>query len=859
LNKSCGLKFLTLGGLLFLLNLVQLNVMIQSQAANLQSIAPEFETYGFGVAKWTKVYSHSGSYSVVLNCSASASISRAVVKVPYGKAFGTLSPFSFYVKHEKTVPRFAIYLDKNHDGETDSVLISDYLVEGSGDWILATGGLRWGWSEGDGAPYFYYGDPWRSFTFWRDKYSNATVIYLGVVHYQGLGPIYVDDVIINGITYDLEPSDRTINDWPMFGRDPQHTGYSASTVPLRNKVLWTFQTGSNVPRTITVVDGKVYAGSMDKTIYCLNEDNGILVWSYETGGAIRSSPLIYEEKIFFGSEDGFFYSLDAKTGELVWKRYLGGGIRSSPVVYGTRVYTGSSTGFIYCLNINTGTIIWSYKTEVELYSSPALWEDRLYIGSKDYKLYCINALNGEILWTYKTDGWINSSPSIVNAKIYFGSGDNNIYCIDAYSGKFIWKYRTLGSVHSSPAIFDGRLFIGSSDNNFYCLNATNGKLIWYYTTDDEVRSSPSIGSSYVIVGSWDNYIYCFQSENGQLVWKYRTGAGVHSQAAISSGRVYIGSDDGKIYCFGEPIQPLYIIIDKYLISDYRCDVGSIQIIGFHARWDNGSDVINGTIYIDHKTHRTNTSGWALFYYNMTDIGRKSWKIIGVNCSGIIQFNQTINDPEIIWDKIKIMLSSADNRVDIGTEAKIDWTGHYLYDEKAFKGDVILNATVQRDSVGKSRFSVSSIKDYEFSLTKFSSNIIEQIWDRIKIVEGGVSKETTLVGHMEVVWFKAVYEYDGAEFTGQDGVLYVNNIPMIWSSHDRQWKYSTALDEPGTIVFEVTGVDDWKYGLSVINDAVGPLTIEWKRPFWQEPVGIISIGGLIFILASSAIFLLKKRI
>jgi len=134
-----------------------------------------------------------------------------------------------------------------------------------------------------------------------------------------------------------------------------------------------------------------------------------------------------------------------------------------------------------------------------------------------------------------------------------------------------------------------------------------------------------------------------------------------------------------------------------------------------------------------------------------------------------------------------------------------------------------------------------------------------IRSRIKIIEGGVTKGSTSINKLETVWFKAEYEYDGIEFTSQDGVLYVNNLPLSWSSHDGQWKYSTTLDEPGSIVFEVTGVEDNRYGLTVIDDEVGSLTITWERPFWETPVGIISIGGIIVVLVSAALFFLRKRI
>jgi hypothetical protein len=83
--------------------------------------------------------------------------------------------------------------------------------------------------------------------------------------------------------------------------------------------------------------------------------------------------------------------------------------------------------------------------------------------------------------------------------------------------------------------------------------------------------------------------------------------------------------------------------------------------------------------------------------------------------------------------------------------------------------------------------------------------------------------------------------------------------MSWSSHDGLWKYNTTLEEPGSIIFKITEVDDNRYGLTFINDAVGPLIIKWEKPLWETPTGLISIAGIMTVLTSAAIFILRKRI
>lgn len=73
-------------------------------------------------------------------------------------------------------------------------------------------------------------------------------------------------------------------------------------------VDWTFQTDGNVISSPAIADGKVYVGSNDGKIYCI-DNTGDLIWSYQTGGQVRSSPAVYDNKVYVGSDDGYIYAL----------------------------------------------------------------------------------------------------------------------------------------------------------------------------------------------------------------------------------------------------------------------------------------------------------------------------------------------------------------------------------------------------------------------------------------------------------------------------------------------------------------------------------------------------------------------
>jgi outer membrane protein assembly factor BamB len=344
-------------------------------------------------------------------------------------------------------------------------------------------------------------------------------------------------------------SASTTDWWVMFRHDASHSGYSSSLAPQTNNVLWTYMTGLEMSGSPAVVDGKVYIGSWDKKIYCLNATTGVKIWDYTTGLEITSSPAIVNGKVYIGSNDGKVYCLDANTGEKLWDYQTGVDVVSSPTIVDGNVYVGSRNHKVYCLDAETGTNIWDYTTGEDIISSPAVYEGKVFIGSWDDKVYCLDAETGTWIWDYTTGNDIYSSPAVADNKVYIGSSDNKVYCLDALSGSKLWDYTTGASIESCPAVTDGKVYVGSFDNKVYCLNADTGVKIWDFQAGDYFYCSPAVADGRVYAGSFDHKIYCLNGDTGAQIWSYTTGYIVWSSPAVAEGKVYIGSGDHKVYCF----------------------------------------------------------------------------------------------------------------------------------------------------------------------------------------------------------------------------------------------------------------------------------------------------------------------
>ncbi len=367
------------------------------------------------------------------------------------------------------------------------------------------------------------------------------------------------------LVFNVQPT-AAVNWWPMFHHDPNHTGYSTSAAPDTNNLLWRYTTGGAVSSSPAVVDGKVYVGSSDNKVYCLNASTGAKIWTYATDGEVHSSPAVVDGKVYVGSYDYKLYCLPG----------------NDP----------NGNGFI-----DPCEAIWYYQTGGRVETSPVVADGKVYIGSNDYRVYCLPASdpngdgvidNNEVIWQYLTGGGVQSSPAVANGKVYFGGQDCSpvMACLKTYclptndpngdglidEDEVIWKYTTYDYVTSSPAVADGKVFVApwahicalpAEDPNGDGVIDSDERL-WCYPVGCAMYSSPAVADGKVYVGANDyGRIYCLPVndpngdgiiESDEVVWTCATSVGtVRSSPAVADDKVYVGSHattsyDSKVYC-----------------------------------------------------------------------------------------------------------------------------------------------------------------------------------------------------------------------------------------------------------------------------------------------------------------------
>jgi outer membrane protein assembly factor BamB len=346
--------------------------------------------------------------------------------------------------------------------------------------------------------------------------------------------------------------------WPMFHHDPDHSGVSTADAPDDNQVLWSYQTQYLISSSPAISHGRVYIGSWDWNIYCLDMDTGSLLWNYSTDGQITSSPAVADGRIYVGSQDSTLYCLNAKNGSTLWEFTTGFIIESSPTVVDGMVFFGGNDGILYCLDADDGRLLWEYETGSVILSSPAVTDNKVYVGVTDGAFLCLNEQSGDVIWTKTMDEGTYSSPAVDGERVFFGSNDHHVYCLNAETGGIIWNYNTSSEVHSSPTIWDDLVFVGASDGRMLCLQTDTGSFVWSYQVNSGIEASPAVADGKVYFGSdpccgFTEYFYCLDAFTGAQVWSYNFNTPYHlkSSAAIAAGKVFVGSGDGRVFSFGE--------------------------------------------------------------------------------------------------------------------------------------------------------------------------------------------------------------------------------------------------------------------------------------------------------------------
>jgi outer membrane protein assembly factor BamB len=325
--------------------------------------------------------------------------------------------------------------------------------------------------------------------------------------------------------------------WPMYGREPSHSRDAAELTGIKPPFLLRWQKSGHgvIEYPPSYVDGVLYLASDSGWVAAYKVTNGDPIWGRKFV-KVLNQPAVSKGRVYFGSYDRRIYCLNAKTGHTIWKKNVGTDMESPPTVAGGRVYMGGLDGTVRAVDQNTGRIVWTYHTSGPVKGAVTLAKGRLYFGDYAGVMYSIRASNGGKIWSTASNGLSSgfrsgqfySTPNVRYGRVYVGNTDGKLYSFVASNGHIAWTHTIDGWVYGSPATWNGLVFDTGYDGSFEAMDARTGNVKWSVQLPYGTTSSPTVIGNYVYVASHGRThargnLWAYNPRNGHRVWHFNDG------------------------------------------------------------------------------------------------------------------------------------------------------------------------------------------------------------------------------------------------------------------------------------------------------------------------------------------------
>lgn len=224
----------------------------------------------------------------------------------------------------------------------------------------------------------------------------------------------------------------------------------------------------------------VLISSASGNIYCYDLETLQEIWTNDESRAmIKTAPLVIGSQIIFGSLDKTLYSIDANNGTTIWKWRVRKSLESSPttckpVTDGRFLYFTTPDKMVYSIDLRLGTTKWK-KGKYSACESIGISKNkkRLFIKSSKDKFHIISAKNGGLMKTVNPKFGSDTMPNTPiewDKKIVFSAKNGYVYRIDKKL-----KYKKIlflgtSPLHSVQKIDKKRLMVSNLDGKVVIFN-----------------------------------------------------------------------------------------------------------------------------------------------------------------------------------------------------------------------------------------------------------------------------------------------------------------------------------------------------------------------------------------------------
>jgi len=256
-------------------------------------------------------------------------------------------------------------------------------------------------------------------------------------------------------------------------------------------VKWRIDLGTPGRSAPTIVDGRVFFGTIDERLFALDAATGRQIWTYTATPADtvifgQAAPAVSDGIVLAGFGSGDLVALRAESGEVVWSDSLGGSngrsetmdfacVRGAPVIADGTAYAVSLSRVLVAIDMRSGRRLW--EREISSQNDLCVCGEWLYVVSDDQQIACLDRLSGHVRWItqlrrfVRVDAQKNAinwiGPLMVNGMLCCISTwpKNGMATVDAVTGKIQEILTTSNASFVAPIVCDGQVLVLGNDGN----------------------------------------------------------------------------------------------------------------------------------------------------------------------------------------------------------------------------------------------------------------------------------------------------------------------------------------------------------------------------------------------------------
>lgn len=259
------------------------------------------------------------------------------------------------------------------------------------------------------------------------------------------------------------------------------------------KEIWRVSSGSPLRGAPTIVDGRVFAITVDNEIIAFAASDGHRLWSYEgipesAELAGSASPAVANEVVVAPFSSGEIVALRVENGHMVWTDSLSAtrrfdpmstlaDVRGRPVIDRGRVYAISHSGRMTALDLRTGGRIW--EQDIGGVNAPWIAGDYIYILSTSAELICLTREDGRIRWLTQLDQYEDpedksgpiqwAGPVLAGDRLVVVASNGEAWSVSPYTGKPLGRIELPAGSFLPPVVADNTLYLMTSDADLMAL------------------------------------------------------------------------------------------------------------------------------------------------------------------------------------------------------------------------------------------------------------------------------------------------------------------------------------------------------------------------------------------------------